>query len=268
MLEAFDAKLAVLHRKRGLVLSRDRHERREVGAPARQILGELEAHARRGGVGVDGVVEQPETVLLPQALVLLPHLGDFTQVERDAQRVERRTPDRAIRICAREQDQAIGLLAAVAGALVGEIGGGRRALEQRSALVVRARPDAQDGPGNAQPARAVAGRDRHDLPENLQSAADIVALKGGIGLALEHGERPGRRTGFGLDLGFELDGRGGEVVTLERFVGGNGGNGQQQNERGCAGSANEREHGETSDARRRGIPSGTQRDDGKNMSRS
>ena len=94
-------------------------------------------------------------------------------------------------------------------------------------------------------------------PENLQSAADVVALEGGIGLAPQHGGRLGHLAGFGPDLGFEPGGRGGEIVVLERLVGGNGGNRQQQNERGCAGSANEREHGGTSAARRRG----SERDD-------
>ena len=64
-------------------------------------------------------------------------------------------------------------------------------------------------------------------------------------------------TGFGLDLGFELDRRIGEIVALERLVGGNGGDGQQQNERGCEGSANEREHGGTSIPVGRGNPNGT-----------
>ncbi len=250
--KALDAELAILHRERGLVLAGDRHERGEIGAPSRQVLGELEAHARRGCVGIDGVIKEPETVLLAQALVLLPHLGDLAQIERAAQRIERGAPARAIHIGARDEEQALGLLAGTAGALVGDIGRGGRALEQPGSLVVRARPDAQDGPGDAQPARGIVGRNRHDLSENLQSAADVVALEGGIGLALQHGGRLGHRAGFGPDLGFEPGGRGGEIVALERLVGGNGGSRQQQNERGCAGSANEREHGGTSAARRRG----------------
>ena len=92
MLETLDAELSILRGERRLVLAGDRDERREIGALARQILGELEADARRGRVRIDAVVEQPEAVILAHALVLLPDLGDLAQFERNAQRIERRTP--------------------------------------------------------------------------------------------------------------------------------------------------------------------------------
>ena len=104
VLEALDAELPLLHRECGLVLAADGDEGREVGALARQVLGELEADARRGGIRIDRVVEQPEAVLLTQALVLLPHLGDLAQLERNAQRIEGRTPELAIGIGARDHD--------------------------------------------------------------------------------------------------------------------------------------------------------------------
>ena len=84
VLEALDAELALLHRECGLVLAADGDERREVGALARQVLGELEADARRGGIRIDRVVEQPEAVVLPHALVFLAHLGNLAQLERNA----------------------------------------------------------------------------------------------------------------------------------------------------------------------------------------
>ena len=62
--------------------------------------------------------------------------------------------------------------------------------------------------------------------------------------------------GVGLDLGFELDRRVGEIIALERLVGGDGGNGQQQDERSCKGSANEREHGGPPVPAGRGNPNG------------
>ncbi len=111
MLEPLDAELPVLDRQRRLVLAGDGDERREIGALARQVLGELEADPRRGGVGIDRVVEQPEAVVLAHALVLLPHLGHLAQVEREPQRVERRPPQRAVGIAARDHHQALGLLA-------------------------------------------------------------------------------------------------------------------------------------------------------------
>ncbi len=110
-------------------------------------------------------------------------------------------------------------------------------------LAVVARPDLQHGLGEAQPVGAVVGRDRHDLPEDLHAAAEIVALEGGVGLAPQRGGGLGHLAGFGLDLGFELDRRIGEIVALEGLVGGDAGSGQQQDERSCEGSANEREHG-------------------------
>ena len=256
MLEALDAELAVLRGERGLVLAGDGHEGREIGALARQILGELEADARRSCIRIDAVVEQPEAVILAQALVLLPHLGDLAQIERDAQRVERRTPHRAIGVGAREHHQALGLLGGSSGALIGDIGGGRRALEQQAFLAIVARPDLQHRPGQTQPVRAVIGRDRHDLPEDLHAAAEVVALEGGVGLAPQRGGRLARLAGVGLDLGFELDRRIGEVIALEGLVGGDGGNGQQQDERSCKGSANERRHGGPPVPAGRGNPSG------------
>src|SRR5215831_10615160 len=92
VLEALDAELPLLRGERGLVLAADADEWREVGALARQVLGELEADARRGGIRIDRVVEQPEAVILTHALVLLTHLGDLARLERNAQCIERRTP--------------------------------------------------------------------------------------------------------------------------------------------------------------------------------
>ena len=120
----------------------------------------------------------------------------------------------------------------------------------------------------SQPVGCVVGRDHHDLAENLQGGAEVVALEGGVGLAPQHGGGLGDRSGFGFDLGFELDRRVGEIVALEGFVGGNGGDGQKYDERGCNGSANEREHGETSIPVGRGNPSGAAQDECQNVSRS
>jgi len=75
VLETFDTELPVLDRQCGLVLAAHADERRKIGALTGQILGELEADARRGCVGIDRVVEQPEAVVLAHALVLLPDVG-------------------------------------------------------------------------------------------------------------------------------------------------------------------------------------------------
>ena len=259
VLETFDTELTVLRGERGLVLAGDGDERGEIRALARQILGELETGARRGRIGVDAVVEQPEAVILAEALVLLAHLGDLAQVERDAQRVERRTPDRAIAKAAPDHDQAFGLLARIARALIGDIGGGGGALEQQRLLAVIARTDLQNGLGQPEPVRAVVGCDRHDLTQDLHAAAEVVALEGGIRFAPQRCGGLRHLARFGLDLGFQFDRRIGEIIALERFVGGDGGDGQQQDERGCIGSANEREHGGSSIPVGRGFRSGLPR---------
>ncbi len=102
-------------------------------------------------------------------------------------RVERRTPERAVGVAARHDQQALGLLGRQLGALVGDVGGGGGALEQRRAFAVVARPDLQHGLGEAQPVRAVVGRDHRDLAEDLQAAAEIVALEGRVRLAPQRG---------------------------------------------------------------------------------
>ena len=227
MLEAFDAELLVLHRDRRLVLAGDGHERREIGALARQLFRELETDARRGGIRIDGVVEQAEAVIAAHPFVLLADVRHLAQFERDAQRIERRTPDRAIGIGARDHHQALGFLAGIGRALIGDIGGGRRALEQERALAVVAGADLQDGLGQPQPIGAVVGRHRDDLPENLHAGAEVVALEGGIGLATQRRGRFRDLAGIGLDLRLQLDGGVGEIVALKLLVGGNRGNGRQ-----------------------------------------
>jgi hypothetical protein len=76
---------------------------------------------------------------------------------------------------------------------------------------------------------------------DLHAAAKVVALERGVGLAPQRGGGLRHLAGLGL-IWAQLDRRVGEIVALERLVGGNRGNGQQQDERGC-GSANERDHG-------------------------
>ena len=61
-------------------------------------------------------------------------------------------------------------------------------------------------------------RHHHDLAEKLQAGAEIVALEGGVGVAPQRRGRAGDRAGLGLDLGFELDRRVGEIVALERLL--------------------------------------------------
>ena len=102
-----------------------------------RFFGKLEAGARRGGVGVDAVVEHAEAVLLAQPLVLAAHVGDLVQLEREPH--ARRAPDR--HRCARlstlpSKARLSASSARLGAALIGDIGRARGALEQELALVV------------------------------------------------------------------------------------------------------------------------------------
>ncbi len=86
------------------------------------------------------------------------------------------------------------------------------------ALAIVARADLQDGAWRAAASCALSsGATDDDLPEQLHAGAEIVALEGGVGLAPQRGGGLGDLAGFGLDLGFELDRRIGEIVALERL---------------------------------------------------
>src|SRR5262249_6151440 len=85
----------------------------------------------------------------------------------------------------------------------------------------------------------------HDLPEDPHGAAVVAALEGGVDLAPKRGDRFCHLPRFGLDLGFQFDRRVGEVGAFEHLVGGDGGGGQQQDQRGCNSTASERPHGGT-----------------------
>jgi len=217
VLEAIDAQLLAFRRQRRLVVARQRQERREVGALGK-ILGELETGARRRGVGIDGIVQQPEAVLVAHLFILPAHVGDFAQVEREPKRIERRTPQLALGHCAAEYGKRVGLLRGIAGALIGDVGGGRGALEQKGLLAAVRGPNLENSAGQPQPVGAVVGRRGGDLPQNLQAVAEIAAFEGGIGIGSQASPRPGNRSGFALDLGFQLDRRIGQIVAPEGLI--------------------------------------------------
>src|SRR4029078_12957916 len=103
--------------------------------------GTSAAGARRGVVGVDAVVERAKAVLLAQPLVLAAQVGDLVQFEREPHGVERRTPLGALAEHIAKEGEAVRLLGAARGALIGDVGGARGTLEQQLALVVARRPD-------------------------------------------------------------------------------------------------------------------------------
>ena len=203
--------------QRRLVGAGQRQERREVD-PLGEILGELEAGARRGPVGIDGIIQQPEAVLVAHLLVLAADLGDLAHVERQPQRIQRRTPQLALGHRPAQHGQRIGLLACVAGALIGDVGRGRGALVQESLFAGTGGADLEDGFGESQPVGAVLGRGGGDLAEDLQADAEVGAPEGGVGVVAQRRGGFGDRPRLALDLGLQLDGRIGQIVALERLV--------------------------------------------------
>ena len=253
--QALDAELLVVAGDRRLVLAGHGDEGRQVHPLARQRLGELEAHARRGGIRIDAVVEHPEAVLVPHLFVLAAHVGDVAQRKRLSQRVERRTPLRAIGVASPDQDERVGLLVAVRGALVGDVGGGRRALEDRGAFALVGRPRLQDGAGEAQPVRCIGRRDRCDLSERVQGGVLVPAQDRCIGVAAECGERFRHRPGIGLDLSLRARGGFDKVVAVIGFVGGKGGKEREQQQRSRQAGAERREHRSASNPAMQGTSS-------------
>ena len=63
VLQTIDAKLLSLRRQCRLVAAGQRQKRREID-PLGEVLGELEAGPRRGGIGIDAVIQQPKAVLV------------------------------------------------------------------------------------------------------------------------------------------------------------------------------------------------------------
>ena len=246
VLQAFDAELLFVRRQRRLVLPGQADEWRKVDALARQLLGELEADARRGEIRIDAVVQQPEAVIVAHLFILRADIGDFAQFERQAQRVERRTPQGAVGIAASHEDQRLGLFARVGGALIGDIGGRRGAVEQRCALAVVGRPRPKDRPREAQPIRGVAGGDRDDLTEDLHAAFQVVAREGRVGITAQRRQRLRHRPGIGLDLALQADGSFGEIVSMVGLVGGKGGNARKHQQRRRQAGAHQCEHRSTS----------------------
>ena len=217
MLEPVDAELLAFARQRRLVGAGERKERREID-PLGEVLGELEAGPRRGAVGIDGVVQQPEAVFGAHLLVLAADLGDLAQVERQPQAIQRRTPQLAVGHRPADHRQRIGFLGLIAGALVGDVGRRRGALEQEGLFAGTGGADLEDGLGEPQPVGAVFGAGGRNLPENLQAYPEVGAPEGGIGVGAQHRGGFGDRPRLALDLGLQLHGRIGEIVALERLV--------------------------------------------------
>ncbi len=154
MRQAIDAKLLAFRRHCRLVAAQQRQERRKIGALG-EVLGELETGPRRRRVGIDGIVQEPEAVLVAHFFVLAADVGDFAHVEREPQRIQRRAPQRALGHRAAEHRQRISLVARIAGALIGDVGRGRGAFQKEGLLAAVGGPNLEDGACEPQPVGAV-----------------------------------------------------------------------------------------------------------------
>src|SRR3954471_20863347 len=102
-------------------------------------------------------------MILAHLLVERADVGGLAELERNAKRIERWAPHPAVAEGAADDDQSVSLLAAVLGALIGDVGGGAGALLERDAVAIDHHADLLKGAGEPQPGRAVVGRLGDDL---------------------------------------------------------------------------------------------------------
>ena len=219
VLQPLDAKLLAFRGQRRLVSAGLRHEGREVDAFG-QFLRELEAGARRSAVGIHGVIEQAEAVLVAQLLILSADIGDLAHVERQPQRIERRPPQFAVGHRPAKHSERIRFLTGIAGALISDVGRRRGALEQESLFGRGDGADLEDGAGESQPVAAIVRRGGRDLAKQVEAGAEIIALEGSIRVGLQGRGGLGDGPRLLLDLGLQLDRGIGEVVAFEGLVSG------------------------------------------------
>ncbi len=140
-------------------------------------------------------------------------------------------------------DQRVGLLAAIAGALVRDVGGGRGTLEEVSRARGRRRGEFAGWRGTgAASCRPRAARPRRSAPASASRRGSRAF--GTRPRPRCAASRPASATcpGFGLDLGFQPDGTVCQVGSLERFVCGKGGEREEGDDRGGKAGADRREH--------------------------
>ncbi len=144
----------------------------------KQTRGEAESE-------IDAVVGELEAVVVAELLILRADVGDFAEVERHPQRIERRAPHLPVRKRLAENGERIGLILLVAGALIGDVGRRRGTLQEEGLLARCLRPDLEDGAGESQPVAAVFRCGGGDLAKDLKTRAEVIAPEGGIRIAAQ-----------------------------------------------------------------------------------
>ena len=132
---------------------------------------------------IHAVVHQPEAVLVAHFFILAADVGDLAHIERQPQAIQRRPPQLAFGQRTAEHGERLRLVAGIAGALVGDVGRGRGALQEEGLFAGGGGADLEDGAGKPQPVAAVLRRGGCDLSQDLQAGAEVVALEGCIGVA-------------------------------------------------------------------------------------
>ncbi len=133
--EAIDAELLAVGRNGLRVLAVDGNELREVDLLVREVLGELQAQARGGGLRFGLVVDHAEAVLGAQLLVGSAHLAVVGEREARLQSIDRGAPERAALERVAEHGERTRLVAVVLRSAVGDVGGAGGVHRQVVALV-------------------------------------------------------------------------------------------------------------------------------------
>ena len=180
VLQALDADLAAFGLdalRRRLV---DGDEGRVVDAGLDQIFGELRADARRGGVGLDRMLDDAEALARLQVFIFGADGSGIHQREARLIGLERRAEEVAAVEPDGDDGQRIGARRGGAQQQVGVEGRRRRvALQLRGLLAVEAL-HGKHGAGELQPQRAVIRQDRDSRGEFLHRGARVAGQKRGV----------------------------------------------------------------------------------------
>ena len=222
MLQAVDADLGALRRDGGVGRARDRDVGRVVGL-RQKAFGEGEADPRRGGIRIDLVVEDAETVLGAQPLVGRAGLRVLLDPEARPVGFQCRPPLGLGGLDLAEPGQRPRLVRRIAGAQVALVGGGARAALQLEpggiigALLVVAGRDGRAGVVEPIPSIVRVGRDGGGVGVQLGIRLGPLAPRGDLRLAapLRGGFRAGGR--LAPERGLEADARARQRLAQEGF---------------------------------------------------
>ena len=214
--EPVDAQLARLGRHGLGVPAVDQHVLRPVHLARAQILAELHAQPRLGGVAVHLVLEDAEAVLGDQPFQRRLPLGRGGKAGAHAQCLDRRPPVGAALEGLMEHVERRRLGRRRARALVGVPGGTRGMDRQVVALAAPVRMDGEEGAGKAQPCVPIVGVGNHGLRERARGGAEVLASREQpVALVAQVSPRPGAGLPIRLQVGLVALGIGLHALVAE-----------------------------------------------------